>query len=143
MIEITKYEERHHSMLSKMMLQENLDFNEISLCLDTLYIVVERGQALGFGYFNAYDDKIYIDNLYIKKSERMNKLGDSLFRAILNALNLVFLKNVYMRNSDLYRGFLKAEDIEYDKNTDEFVITLPDFFNRKCRGSKMIEGTLN
>lgn len=143
MIEITRYKENYSDSLKKMMLQENLDYNEVSLCLDTLYVVLEKQEILGFGYFNLYDNDLFIDHLYIKKSERLNKLGDSLFRTILNALNLSSIKKVYMRNNDLYHDFLVAEDIELTEDKKQFLITLPDFFERKCRGSKISNQQLN
>lgn len=143
MIEITRYKENYSDSLKKMMLQENLDYNEVSLCLDTLYVVLEKQEILGFGYFNLYDNDVFIDHLYIKKSERLNKLGDSLFRTILNALNISSIKKVYMRNNDLYHDFLVAEDIKLTEDKKRFLITLPDFFERKCRGSKISNQQLN
>jgi len=134
MIEITRIEEKYLEGLKKMMLQENLNFDEISLCLDTLYVVADRLDVLGFGYYNVYGSDIYLDHLYIKSNERLNKLGDSLFRTILNSLMLQGTETVLMRADTHYDVFLKAENIE--RKDDEFVIDLNEFFSRKCRGSK-------
>jgi len=134
MIEITRIEEKYLEGLKKMMLQENLNFDEISLCLDTLYVVADRLDVLGFGYYNVYGSDIYLDHLYIKSNERLNKLGDSLFRTILNSLMLQGAEAVFMRANTHYDEFLKAENIE--RKDGNFVIDLNEFFSRKCRGSK-------
>lgn len=134
MIEITRFEDKYLEGLKKMMLQECLNFEEISLCLDTLYIVADRLEVLGFGYYNIYGNDIYLDHLYIKSNERLNKLGDSLFRTILNSLMLQGAERVFMRADVHYDVFLKAENIE--RKDDDFVIYLNEFFSRKCRGSK-------
>jgi len=134
MIEITRIEEKYINGLKKMMLQENLEFNDVSLCLDTLYVVVEKLDVLGFGYYNQYDNDFFIDHLYIKTNERLGKLGDSLFRAILNSMILQGHETVYMRTDSHYDGFLQAENIE--KHDDRFVVDLNEFFSRKCRSSK-------
>ena len=134
MIEITRIEDKYLEGLKKMMLQECLNFEEISLCLDTLYIVADRLEVLGFGYYNIYGNDIYLDHLYIKSNERLNKLGDSLFRTILNSLMLQGAESVFMRADVHYDVFLKAENIE--RKDENFVIYLNEFFSRKCRGSK-------
>jgi len=134
MIEITRIEDKYLEGLKKMMLQENLNFDEISLCLETLYVVADRLDVLGFGYYNVYGSDIYLDHLYIKSNERLNKLGDSLFRTILNSLMLQGAETVFMRADTHYDVFLKAENIE--RKDDDFVIDLNEFFSRKCRGSK-------
>lgn len=134
MIEITRMEEKYLSGLKKMMVQEGLDFESVSLCLETLFVVVDRLDVLGFGYYNQYSEKTYIDHLYIKENERLHKLGDSLFRAILNSLTLSGIQTVYMRQDDRYEGFLRAENIVFDN--DEFIIDTTEFFSRKCKGSK-------
>lgn len=134
MIEITRVEEKYIDGLKKMMLQENLDYDDVSLCLETLYVVAEKLKILGFGYYNRYEDEIYIDHLYIKKDERLGKLGDSLFRAILNSLALNGHERVYMRADSHYDGFLLAENIE--KHGARFLVELNEFFTRKCRGGK-------
>lgn len=134
MIEITRMEEKYLSGLKKMMVQEALDFESVSLCLETLFVVVDRLDVLGFGYYNQYSEKTYIDHLYIKENERLHKLGDSLFRAILNSLTLSGIQTVYMRQDDRYEGFLRAENIVFDN--DEFIIDTTEFFSRKCKGSK-------
>ncbi|MCH4888840.1 hypothetical protein EZV73_14690 [Acidaminobacter sp. JC074] len=137
MIEITKMADKYQEGLKKMMTMEGLDYKTVSLCLDTLFVVVDRLDVLGFGYYNSYDGEVYLDHLYIKKNERLNKLGDSLFRAILNSLQLQGITQIYMRQSDLYDGFLKAENIVFEE--DRFAIDTMEFFNRKCRGSKEVK----
>ena len=134
MIEIMRIEDKYLEGLKKMMLQECLIFDEVSLCLDTLYIVADRLEVLGFGYYNIYGNDIYLDHLYIKSNERLNKLGDSLFRTILNSLMLQGAETVLMRADSHYDVFLKAENIE--RKEDDFVIHLNEFFSRKCRGSQ-------
>jgi len=136
MIEITKMDDKYLEGLKKMMVSEGLDFNSVSLCLDSLYVVANRLDVLGFGYYNIYDNEVYIDHLYIKRNERLNKLGDSLFRAILNSLQLQGLTVAYMRKSDLYDGFLKSENILFDE--ERYIIDTTEFFSRKCRGSKKV-----
>ncbi len=136
MIEITRIEDKYIDGLKKMMTMEGLDFNAVSLCLESLYVVADRLDVLGFGYFNIYEGEVYIDHLYIKKNERLNKLGDSLFRTILNSLNLNGVQIIYMRDDELYKGFLQAENISFD--TGRFIIDTDEFFNRKCRGSKEV-----
>lgn len=135
MIEITRMDDKYLDGLKKMMTMENLDFNTVSLCLDSLFVVVNRLDVLGFGYYNVYDNEVYIDHMYIKVNERLNKFGDSLFRAILNSLTLQGIQQVYMRNDDLYTGFLKAENIMFVDG--RYNIDTGEFFNRKCRGSKV------
>lgn len=141
MIEILRMEDKYLDGLKKLMKLENLNFEKISLCLDTTFVIIEKKEILGFGYYNAYKinniNKTFIDHLYVKKSERMFKLGDSLFRAILNSLTIHGSSAVYMRKDDLYLEFLKAEEIDLIDN--EYIIKLPDFFERKCRGSKIKE----
>lgn len=134
MIEITRVEEKYLEGLKKMMLQECLNYDELSLCFDTLYIVADRLEVLGFGYYNIYGNDIYLDHLYIKANERLNKLGDSLFRTILNSLLMQGVETVFMRADTHYDGFLRAENIE--RKEDKFVIRLNEFFSRKCRGSQ-------
>lgn len=134
MIEITRMEDKYLDGLKKMMLQEGLDYNTVSLCLDSLFVVADRLDVLGFGYYNKYDEEIYIDHLYIKTNERLNKLGDSLFRAILNSLVLSGVQMVYMRHDEKYEGFLRAENIVFDNG--RFIIDTNEFFSRKCKGSK-------
>ncbi len=126
MIEITRYKPLYLEGLKKMMVQENLKFSEISLCLDTLFVIVEREDILGFAYSNIYDGQIFIDHIYVKESERMQKLGDSIFRAILNAHDIEGMQTIYMRNSVLYKGFLDAEEIHLDKSENMFVIDTND-----------------
>jgi hypothetical protein len=135
MIEITRMEDKYLDGLKKLMMMEGLDFQAVSLCLESLYVVADKLVVLGFGYVNVYDDEVYIDHLYIKRNERLNKLGDSLFRAILNSLAIRGIQLIYMRNDDLYKGFLQAENIVFESN--RFVIDVGEFFNRKCRGSKV------
>lgn len=134
MIEITRIEDKYLDGLKKLMMQENLEFNDVSLCLETLYVVVDKLDVLGFGYYNQYGDDIYIDHLFIKTNERLTKLGDSLFRAILNSLALQGKEIVLMRSQSHYDGFLRAENIELHEDT--FVIDLKEFFSRKCRSEK-------
>lgn len=134
MIEITRYEEKYLDSLKKMMLQENITFEQIELCLNHTYIILERDEVLGFGYYNIYDEKVFIDHLYVKKNERLNHLGDSLFRAILNSLFLMQVKTVYMRVDALYDDFLTHEDLYPVEGTYEIV--LDQFFSRKCKSEK-------
>jgi len=134
MIEITRFEDKYLDGLKKMMKMENLEFEDVSLCLDSLFVVANRLDVLGFGYYNVYGDEIYIDHIYIKTNERLSKFGDSLFRAILNSLTLQGVTEVFMRNDELYAGFLKAENIALIE--DRFVIETGEFFSRKCRGTK-------
>lgn len=141
MIELTKYDPKYQDALKKMMLTEDLDYKQIALCLETTYVVVDREEVLGFGYFNGYGDKIYLDHLYIKTSERLNFFGDSLFRTILNALQLMGVNRVYMRKDAVYDLFLSKENIAFDGQ--EYVIDLHEFFNRKCRGEKNIDTPLH
>ncbi len=136
MIEITKMDDKYLDGLKKMMTSEGLDFNSVSLCLDSLYVVANRLDVLGFGYYNIYDNEVYIDHLYIKRNERLSKLGDSLFRAILNSLQLQGLTVAYMRKSELYDGFLKSENILFED--ERYIIDTTEFFSRKCRGSKKV-----
>lgn len=134
MIEITKITDKYIDGLKKMMMMENLDYDTVSLCLDSLFVVADKLDVLGFGYYNVYDDETYLDHLYIMKNERLNKLGDSLFRAILNSLQLQGITTIYMRQDPLYDGFLKAENIVFDE--ERFIIDTQEFFSRKCKGSK-------
>lgn len=136
MIEITRVESKYLPNLQLMMKQEGLDYKTVTLCLESLFVVVDRLDVLGFGYYNAYDGEVYLDHLYIRERERFNKLGDSLFRAILNSLMQQGTRYVYMRNLEVYRGFLKAEDIPFVE--ERFVIDTHEFFTRKCKGSKAI-----
>lgn len=142
MIKISKVDPEHIEALKKLMMMEGLNYDDVSLCLSTLFVVEEREDVLGFGYYNVYGNDIYIDHLYIKESERLNKLGDSLFRAILNSLNIQGVTEVLMRNIDLYSAFLDAEAIE---KTDEkiYTIDLIEFFNRKCKSAKLARTPLN
>lgn len=137
MIELTKYEPKHETSLKELFFEEGLNFKEISLCLDTTYVVVEREEVLGFAYYNLYDNDIYLDHLFIKPNQRLNYFGDSLFRTLLNALQLQGVKHVFMRQDERYDFFLKKEGIFLENN--EYLIDLHEFFNRKCKGSKEVE----
>jgi hypothetical protein len=141
MIEITRYEPKYENALRDLMGDEGLRFESIALCLDTSYVVVERNQVLGFGYYNSYHGEIYIDHLFIKPSERFNALGDSLFRALLNALMLQGVKEVYMRTDGPYHAFLEKEEIECVNGRYE--IHLEEFFSRKCKGEKSKSGLIH
>lgn len=141
MITITKYELRYDDALKRMMLMENLDYAEIELCRDSLYLVLEGDEVLGFGYYNIYDDEIYIDHLFIKPAERLNKLGDSLFRAILNSIHLMGVKMTYMRENALYDDFLASEDLYLSEG--RYVIDLDAFFSRKCNSERQKPTPLN
>ncbi|MBN2796863.1 MAG: hypothetical protein JXR88_15740 [Clostridia bacterium] len=134
MIEITRYESKYETGLKKMMLMEQLNFDDITLCLDHTYVVLEGQEVLGFGYYNIYDDEIYVDHLFIKRNERLNHLGDSLFRAILNSLYLMQVPVVYMRADERYNKFLEHEDLYL--NEGRYTIDLTSFFNRKCKSEK-------
>lgn len=133
MIKITKMALNYEASLKQMMVKEGI-YEDLSLVYDTMYIVLDGSNVLGFGYSNIYDGEIYLDHLYIETSERLSKLGDSLFRALLNSLALQGITTVYMRNNPIYNDFLNAEDIYL--HGDRYEISLDEFFSRKCKGSK-------
>ena len=137
MIELTKYEKTYEASLKELFLEEGLDFKEISLCLDTTYVVIEREEVLGFAYYNLYDHDIFLDHLFVKPSQRLNYFGDSLFRTVLNALQLQGVQHVFMRQDNRYDFFLKKEGIFLENN--QYKIDLHEFFNRNCKGSKEVE----
>jgi hypothetical protein len=141
MISISKYDIKYKDALKKMLLMENLEYSDLELCLDSTFIVVERDAVLGFGYYNNYETGLYIDHLYIQRHERLNKLGDSLFRALLNSLFLKGVQFVKMRDDAVYSVFLKAEEIQLIEG--EYVIELDEFFNRKCKSEKALKTPLN
>lgn len=133
MIKITRMENQYSKALEKLLLQSGIE-DDLSLVYDTMFLVLDGQDVLGFGYYNFYDQDIYLDHLFIKEDERLKKLGDSLFRAILNGIVLKGGKQVYMREDPLYAAFLKAEDLYLEEG--KYTIDLYEFFNRKCKGSK-------
>jgi len=141
MIELTKYTDKYEQGLKRLLLANNMTLDQVRLCLVNTYVVADKDVVLGFGYYNMYDQEIYLDHLFVDPKERLNYLGDSLFRAILNALLMQGVKEVFMRPGQGYDVFLQHENI--DLIEDRYVIDLYEFFNRKCRGKKHVETPLH
>lgn len=133
MIKITRMSKEYEVSLNKLLLEAEIE-DDLSLVYDTMFVVLDNNHVLGFGYYNTYDHKIFIDQLYIKRSERMQKLGDSLFRAILNANVLEGKTHIYMRDLPIYQDFMRSEELFADQGL--YSIDLYEFFDRKCKGSK-------
>lgn len=133
MITITRYETKYESPLKIMCQQEQIQIPSKDQLLDT-FIVFDGKDVLGQGGYAIDGTSVELTSLYIRKNERLSKLGDSLFRGILNALYIQGKITVTMSQAPCYDAFMSAEDIECEDG--EYKINLIEFFNRKCRSSR-------
>lgn len=115
-------------------------FNKQKLIINQSYVIEDQGKISGIASYKLKDDKTAtIDCLYVKRNERGSKLGDGLFRAILNHLNLRKVTTVFIVGNRIANGFFVAEGLEIvavDPNNSDlltFRVDLPAFFERGCK----------
>ncbi len=101
----------------------------------TCFLVEEGERILGVA---AYKNEGEIHGLFIDENFRALKLGDGLFRAVLNHFDLLGISEVLVFSQAETYGFFASEPIEpvsMPGQNGVFKVLLPDFFNRPCKGN--------
>ncbi|TCU72750.1 N-acetylglutamate synthase-like GNAT family acetyltransferase [Tissierella praeacuta] len=95
---------------------------------DIVYVVLEDKELIGVGKAIEKDKKWILQYLVIRQDKRKQKLGDGLFRAILNKLYNQGVEKIYCSSVNTYlikQGFILNCDNQLELN-------IHDFFNKGC-----------
>jgi len=120
---------------------------------DKVFVVQEGNQILGCCLFETLTTEYtLLKQVYINPKERKQKLGDALFRAVLNSIELNGGKHVSAYGNDeeisfyLHEGMKRISDEDartYNWNISIgkyqptiFLPSIADFFNTPCKGHK-------
>lgn len=101
--------------------------------MNNMMIVEEGSTIIGFANYVIKDEEYWIDHLYIEPSFRKRKIGDGLIRALLNLMDRRSIRTVFMKLPTGFAAYLTVDS--YKKDESIYTATLPDFFEKPCKGS--------
>lgn len=93
-----------------------------------VYVVVDNEDLIGVGKAILNNSKWELNYLVIREDKRNQKLGDALFRAILNKLYNQGINVIYSKSKNSYllkKGFIINDNTELELN-------ISDFFSKCC-----------
>ncbi len=140
MIQIRMMKQSDIKPVDQMLKETQMNFEQLKLKVDHCYIVEDGNNVCGIaGYELADEHKAEMCYMFVRHEDRGFKLGDGLFRAILNHLDHQKVTQVYIKSEENTDGFFVAEGLEIAMKTGEklvFKAELPDFFNKPCKSSR-------
>lgn len=131
--------------------KKQADYNESK----EYFAIMDGNTLLGHASLKLFKDDsiIQIHELYVLPEERNNKLGDGLFRAILNYGRINFCKLAIIEDKEISNSFLIKEEMkktkhnelmpqvkklfEENKSNNYYICNIEEFFNKKCNGCKI------
>lgn len=126
--------------VDQMLKETQMTFEGIKLSADHCFVVEDGNRICGIaGYEMTEVDKAEMRYIFVRNEDRGFKLGDGLFRALLNHLDHKKVCQVYVKSSEETNGFFIAEGLEVAMTMGEklvFKAELPDFFNKPCKSSR-------
>ncbi len=140
MIQIRMMKHNDIKAVDHMLKEVKMTFDNIKLAPEHCFIVEDGNRICGIaGYEMTEIDKAEMRYIFVRSEDRGFKLGDGLFRALLNHLDHQKICQVYIKSSEPTNGFFVAEGLEVAMTMGEklvFKADLPDFFNKPCKSSR-------
>lgn len=150
MIHIRRMKDTDIEQVNAILKTLNLTFDTFVDRVENLMVIDDNGSIQGFSSFISKNEDATLDLLIVEKSHRGMKLGDGLFKATLNLMEINGIKSVDVLSVQESNGFFEKLDLKAygEKNVkvvlpyDESMIdkvyftSLPDFFNTACHSKK-------
>lgn len=103
------------------------------------FILEGNGEILGVCAYDILEQTMgYIHYIYVKPSERRQRFGDGLFRAVLNSMDLRGVISVACSSqcTDLESKFYKFEGLEWSGNQYR-LSSINAFFKKPCKSEAL------
>lgn len=140
MIQIRMMKPSDMKSVDQMLKETQMKFEQLKIKVDHCYVVEDGNHICGLsGYEMTDENRAEMRYLFVRNEDRGFKLGDGLFRAMLNHLDHKKVTQVYIKSEESTNGFFVAEGLEIAMKADEklvFRVDLPDFFNKPCKSSR-------
>ncbi|GAU76984.1 GNAT family N-acetyltransferase [Fusibacter sp. 3D3] len=140
MIQIRMMKQSDMRSVDRMLKETQMKFEQLKLKIDHCYVVEDGERICGLaGYEMTEADRAEMIYLFVRNEDRGFKLGDGLFRAMLNHLDHKKVTQVYIKSDESTNGFFVAEGLDIAMKADEklvFKAELPEFFNKPCKSSR-------
>ena len=118
-----------------------LSLNHNLECVDGVenrcFLTLDGNQTIGYCLFHILGNGVaQLTQIYIKPTERKFKLGDGLFRAVLNSLEINGVSQVYASGNSEELSFYKHEGLIESESGLVSLESIATFFSKPCKGHK-------